>query len=78
MKNILIEDIIKAKGEFEKDIIKCKLLKLFQSYIRTHSIYNLSSLENTMMITEKYSSLLIGTQYKENTGLRFPFHLAFL
>lgn len=42
MTNILIEDIMKAKGEFEKDIMKYKLLKLFQSYIRTHSIYNLA------------------------------------
>lgn len=43
MKYILIEDIMKSrKGEFEKDIIKYKLLQLFQSFVRTHSKHNLS------------------------------------
>ena len=59
MKNILIEDTMEArKGEFEKDMIKYKLLKLFQSYIMTHIITyrnkpNILSLENTMIVTLK-------------------------
>lgn len=58
---LLIDTMKTRKDEFEKDLIKYKLLKLFQSYIRTHNItyhnkQNISSFENTLdSNSEKYS-----------------------